>query len=122
MDLHALAAFAARDASAGGAGIADPGMSWISNILRVTFGGAPGAGVGVDPFPRLRGAGGRRDFRVDVAGGAGVLDGRRDPADARVWASAVQRRNDPAGKTALGDRTVRNNDSGTGTGGAADAQ
>lgn len=37
-----------------------------------------------------------------------------------VWASAVQRRSDPVGKTVLGDRT--GNDSGTGPPGAADAQ
>ena len=37
-----------------------------------------------------------------------------------VWASAVRRRDDSVGKTALGDRT--GSDSGTGTRGAADAQ
>ena len=39
-----------------------------------------GAGVGMAPLPLFGGAGGRRDVRLDVTGGAGVLDGRRGPA------------------------------------------
>ena len=55
----------------------------------VTFGGARGAGVGVDPLPLFGGAGGRRDVRLDVSGGAGVLDGRRVRRTTWVWASGA---------------------------------